>query len=177
MKRAQVISMDFVMTFAIYLLALSVFFFALKGNFTDSTSLDVNAELIFNKLTNAYDLETDILDGAKVSNLDQFQGVGYDPHDGYRIFFRDFESANFKKIDYCVFLQDKEDIVFHFEAYKDDFSLSDYSIFLGGSKCGEDPMFRSSVTPSCKAEESIILEKPVLYDGKIMKLKVLACAE
>ena len=178
-NKAQVISMDFVMTFGIYIFALSVFFFALKGNFSDNTSLDVNAELIFNKLTNAYDLETDILDGAKISNLDQFEA---EPYKSYDVFFRDFESVNFDKIDYCVFLQDNTGIVYHFAAYKNIFeedsdNADAYSIYLGATKCGIGSMSRSGVSPSCKGKESIVIEKPVLYEGNIMKLKVLVCAD
>jgi len=173
-RKAQIISMDFVMTFAIYIFALSVFFFALKGNFTDNTSLDVNAELIFNKLTNAYDLETDILDGAKISNLDQFDG---EPNRCYDVFFKDFENPNFKKIDYCVFLQHDNNIKYHFAAYSDNFGADEFTIYLGGTKCGIGAMERSDVKPSCKAKETIVIEKPVFYDGQIMKLKVLVCGE
>jgi len=177
--KAQIISMDFVMTFAIYIFALSIFFFAITGNFSDSTNLDLNAELIFNKLANAPNLETDILDGAKIINLEDFGG---DSYKSYNVFFRDFENPKFKKIDYCVFLHNETNILFHFSAYKkiydnDEENLEEYPIFLGETKCGEGAMKRSNVKPSCKAKESIILEKPVLYEGEIMKLKVLVCAE
>ena len=176
-NRAQIISMDFVMTFAVYIFVLSIFFFALKGNFTDTTNLDINAELIFNKLTNAYDLKTDILEGAKLVNFDAFLDT-YDPHTGYDIFFKDFESPNFKKTDYCVFLQDDTDVVMHFAAYREDFNAGDYMIYLSDTiKCGSIPGPVLNAVPNCNVKESVVIEKPILYNHKIMKLKVLVCAE
>ena len=60
--KAQIISMDFIITFTLYMFALSGFFFLLKDEiFHREDSLDIQGELLLSRLDNFY-LQYDFLD-------------------------------------------------------------------------------------------------------------------
>lgn len=169
MKRSQVISMDFIMTFVIYMFAISVFFLVMKDSaaLKEKASLDVSAELLFSRLDQVYN-EADFLDGYTV-NKDAVDG--WNAQEAYDFIFRDFDdSAAFKRTDYCIYLDNRtyneSKYLLKLRAW-DDKSYDNYLIDLEG-----EPHCSSS-----KKIESIVLSRPVLYGKDIMNLKILICAE
>jgi hypothetical protein len=188
MKKSQIISMDFIMTFVVYVFALSVFFFAMQNALLyDSPTLDVPSELLFSRLYNTYTSAYDFLDGSKVDDikLDNLLAA-YNPNKGYEFFFKDFEDAAlFQKIDYCIYLEDKTavgtQVLINFAAYTNS-SKAPYSIYITGNVlCGtENKRLYTNAKPHCNstlASESIVLTKPVLYGRELINLKVLICAK
>ncbi|MBN2368611.1 hypothetical protein JXC34_06325 [Candidatus Woesearchaeota archaeon] len=193
MAKSQVISMDFIMAFVIYLFALSFFFFSMQGILATgaSASLDVPSELMFGKLEIVENEDYDFLDSSKVDDakLTKFM-EDFNPRKTYDFFFVDFEDfRQFTRIDYCVYLErineNSTDILRNVAASKDHPS-QDYSIMVTPEfKCGQqEKMLYQGIankeyprcSPSSKSE-SVVLTKPVLYKGEIVNLKVLICAE
>ncbi len=191
MKKAQVVSMDFIMTFVVYIFALSLFFFALKTSVSYSqVDLDIQAELVFNRLDQIYVDEYDFLDGAKVNKtkLDNYLNNLKDPLSYYDFVFKDFEnSAYFEKMYYCVYLENStginKRILRNFAAYSrfdtGDIAEKYPATFPSNVKCGVTPFQIYSSAPECnnKNMEAVVLSKPVLYDQEIINLKVLICAK
>jgi len=185
MKKSQIISMDFIMTFVIYIFALSVFFFALKNAFSYNTiDLDVSSELLFSRLDQVYNKDYDFFEGSKIDKekLDIFLTGNYNPEELYDFVFKDFENPNlFQRIDFCIYIEnrtaDRRIIVRNFAAYD---KQEDYPLMLAGSICGNESM-RSYTNPIIRCNsnnvESIVLSKPVLFGNEIMALKVLICAK
>ena len=175
MKRAQIISMDFILTFVVYLFAISIFFFALdESYFSNEIELDMNADLVFSKLSNVYDENYKFLDNSKIIlGFDDFL-TNYDSSIGYEKYFQTFESPVFSKLDYCIYLQNNSDIIRHFSTY-----TMDYSIFMiNDIECGQNPtLVYEDTVPECRNDESVLLSKPVLYKQDIIELKVLICGE
>jgi len=172
MKRAQLISMDFVLTMVVYIAALSVFFFSIKETtgYNDSY-LDIQPELAYGRMDEIDD-EIDFLDGSVVHKdkllvfIDSFARVNpiTKHHYAYDLFFADFEDPrNYKNIDYCVYLQDETGYYRRFEAGIAE-GYSDRIICLDG-------------IPACRSRktDSIKLRRPVLYENKIVDLNILAC--
>lgn len=189
MKKSQVISMDFVMTFVVYLFALSVFFFFMKNAFSyGDDKLDVSAELVFGRLDQTYAEGYDFLEGMTidVQKLDSFLTANYRPKSLYDFVFRDFEnSAYFVRTDYCIFIENrtpgKSEIVANFAAYSSS-APGDYNItIVGDVKCGTNPtLVYDVIDMNCdrtKKIEAIVLRKPVLYGKDLMSLNILICAE
>jgi hypothetical protein len=194
MKKSQVISMDFIMTFVVYAFALSIFFFALKGAITDESSLDVQGELLFSRMGEIYDGEVNFLDGSRVSEakFDEFfsqnQPIDDSPLNwAYVTMFKDFENHAYKRIDYCVYIEENTGVIIkYFGAGK----LEDYAIDIGNYKCVDKTLdgnpydFPPNTKPHCdsaKKAEVLLLSKPVLYmtdtGNRIATLKVLICAQ
>lgn len=179
-SKAQIISMDFILTFVIYLFAISVFFFAISESyFSKETELDVNADLIFSKLSNVYDEDYSFLKHSKIKLefiefLKESSSPKYDFLVGYEKYFQTFENPLFAKLDYCIYLQNGSDIIVNFPAYK-----TDYSIFMVNDfECGRNPtLVYTDIIPECRNDESVVVSKPVLYKQDIVELKVLVCGE
>ena len=185
--KSQIISMDFIMTFVVYLFALSVFFFSLRNVLSSNDAgLDVSGELLFNRIDQIYDNEYDFLDNSKldITKFDTFFSL--DNKQVYDYLFKDFENpAFFTRIDYCVYLVDKTDnsIFRNYNVNNQD----DYPILLvdkfnsgaGAFPCGTNPPLPyPSHRPDCPGKaESIVLTKPVLHNNAIIDLKVFICAE
>jgi hypothetical protein len=130
-KKAQIISMDFILTFVVYLFAVSIFFFGIQETyFSKQPELDINSDLMFAKLSNVYD-DYSFLENSKIiTDFDSFIDA-YDPETSYEKYFQSFESPLFKKIDYCIYLQDETGILRNFNVNKP----GDYSIFIQGTEC------------------------------------------
>ena len=184
--KSQVISMDFIMTFVVYLFALSVFFFSLRNVISsDNAGLDVSGELLFDKIDQTYDDEYDFLDNSKL-DLDKFDNFfSQDSKIVYNYLFKDFENiALFERIDYCIYLVDKNDnaIFRNYVASKDDNSviiLEDTFNAAASLPCGDvtDGHYTTKI-PDCPGKaESIVLTKPVINNYDIIDLKVFICAE
>ena len=192
--------MDFVMAFVVYIFALSVFFFALRNvsALKADHELDVQGELLFARLDETIDAQYDFLGGARVDGekLDQyihdltpiapmsFSGI-------YNYTFRDFElPEKFSRIDFCIYLEKKIDddnyeITRNFAASTAD--PADLHILIDSSNdiCGIDAftsiIYNPAVLvfPRCvdnEKTESLVVAKPVVYDGQIYNLKILVCA-
>jgi len=186
--KAQVISMDFIMTFVVFLFSLSVFLFLLDDSlsFKDS-SLDVSSELIFTKLEQIYDEEVDFIDNSKIDRpkliefIDQNQIGLTKNYRAYDLLFKEFEDPfEFNRIDYCVYLERKQEndkiVLNNFAAGKAD----GYSIYIDSDHNCTATGTYINAKPDCidsKKTESIVLTKPVLYQGYIVNLKVLICAQ
>lgn len=178
-KQSQIISIDFILTFVVYIFALSLFFFYVEDSVAQINYLDLNAELIFSKLDNIFDNEYSFLDGSKIVQIENVLS-GYDEVTAYSLYFKEFENQQqFRKIDYCIFIQNKTSsgiqIMKNFAAHNE---YSENSIFFFLDKCGQTNMIYETL-PYCNItrSDSIIISKPVLYKNQIMDLKVLACAE
>ena len=187
MKKSQVISMDFIMTFVVYLFALSVFFFSLRNVISsDNAGLDVSGELLFDRIDQIYDDEFDFLDNSKLY-LDKFDDFfSQDSTIVYNYIFKDFENiALFKRIDYCVYLVNKtaNSIFRNYNVNSQD----NYPILLvekenpdaGGFPCGTNPPLPYPThRPDCPGKaESIVLTKSVVHNNAIIDLKLFICAE
>jgi hypothetical protein len=192
MKKAQIVSMDFIMTFVVYLFALAVFFFAMKNAVSyTTTDLDVSADVLFNRIDQTYFEPYDFMDGSKINSehLDDFLRDRYTPESMYDFVFKDFEnSGTFSRIDYCIYLENKtenkREIIRNFAAYSL-WSKNQGSsvVFSGNILCADDideaDNLYLNFNPRCKGAniESIILTKPVLYGKDIIDMKVLVCAK
>ena len=192
-KKSQVISMDFIMTFVMYLFAISIFFFALKDALAGEPKLSVKpetvfskftgSELLFNKLSNVYDEDYGFLESSTISSNFNTLMTKYEPMVGYELYFKDFDNPAFLKIDYCIFLEEisgqNKKVLRNFAAWED--TSHEYSAqIMQGVECGTDyDMQYTNAKPSCSSRDtdSLLLAKPVLYSGKIVHLKVLMCAE
>jgi hypothetical protein len=184
LRKAQIISMDFILTFVLYLFALSVFFFAINDSyFSTNRELDVNSEILFSKISNIYN-EYSFLDDSKVMSVSKFDIflAGYNPLIAYEHYFQSFESTAFSDIDYCIYLQNGSDIIRNFEVYSK--NSQDYSIIIlndaiiGEIPCGTNKVLTyEDAIPYCKSDESIVVSKPVLFEQDIVQLKVLMCGE
>jgi hypothetical protein len=178
-RKAQVISVDFVLTFVVYIMALSMFFFYVQDSVKQVNYLDLNTELIFSKLDNIFDNDYSFLDGSKIVQINNVLS-GYDEVKAYDLYFKEFENQQqFRKIDYCIFIQNKTStgiqIMKNFAAHTVN---SENLIYFNLKKCGQTNMIYGTL-PFCNITkaDSIIMSKPVLYKNQIMELKVLACAE
>ncbi len=178
--KSQIISMDFIMTFVVYIFALSVFFFALGDALpVNDADLDVQADLLFNKLAEINE-SVDFLDNSKIKNLElgkYFTKYNYDS--GYRHIFRDFNNPAFTRTDYCIYLEDPRTGLSTRNVAA---GLQEgYTIYFDDTnKCGEVINKVYTMQPYCAKNiktESIVLTKPVLYNGQITNLKILICAE
>lgn len=181
-NKSQVISMDFVMTFAVYIFALSVFFFALRSSVSGSPELDIQGELLLAKLDQIYD-DNDFLDHTKVDSAKLDLYIQENNYLKAYDLFRDFENPTlFRRIDYCVYFEDVENgntrVVRNFAA-----GLQEgYPITVNPGTdvlCGEfyDTVYANMV-PQCPGNrEAIVLTKSVLYDDELMNMKVFVCAE
>jgi hypothetical protein len=178
MKKAQIISMDFIMTFVVYIFALSVFFFGLGDALPVSDpDLDVQADLLFNKLAEI-DENVDFLDHSKINNVKLAQfSTTYNYDDGYNFIFRDFDNPAFIRTDYCIYLENpRTNIILENVAAGVEEGYTIY--FTDTQKCGQ--YTGNNRQPYCSNDikaESIVLTKPVLYNGEITYLKILICAE
>lgn len=192
--RAQVISADFVMTFVVYLLALSLFFYNARSFLTVKNQIDINApaDLVLNRLDQVYEKGYDFIEGSKIlndglENITNDPVAGPDPDKAYNVFFREFRSDSFRKVDYCVYLQRIEPdgsitIVRNFIAYDEDSLVGEPNSYIApGTPCGTDgshPHMR--MNPLCNTTspiESVVLTKPILFNKEIVDLKVMICAE
>ncbi len=173
--------MDFIMTFMVYMFVLSIFFIGLKSNYSDSSNLNINAELLFNRLSNVYDPDYSFLSASKV-NVARFDVLlnNYDPNKGYELFFKDFETTTYSKIDYCVYLENNTEIIKNFAAWSEHRTIEEYSVFINSAKCGSNKnLVYPEAVVSCQdpRSDSLILSKPVLFGQDIIKLSVVICAE
>jgi len=141
--------------------------------------LDLNSELIFSKLDNVIDKDYLFLDGSKIVQIENVLS-GYDEIIAYDVYFKEYENQQqFRKIDYCIFIQNKTStgiqVMKNFAAHSEN-SLNSIYFFL--DKCGDTNTIYE-ILPHCNItkSDSIIISKPVLYKNQIMDLKVLACAE
>lgn len=159
MAKAQIISMDFIMAFIIFMGAISIFFYSYQSNIR-SSNFKIDPKATFSKLTN---MENSFLSGAKLVNFDEYI-TGYDPLTLHEI-LKGTENAN-----YCIYLRNDTKILRNFEAVE-----SDNNIFFGEKKCGEVRFTPTSEEPICRGKEAIIITKPVVFNGGIMSLNVLAC--
>jgi hypothetical protein len=190
MKRAQVISMDFIMAFVVFMFVLSVFFFALTsklGN-QDRAGLDISAELLFEKIDNVKIKGYDFIEGSRITeaNFESFVD-GYDPEKAYNYMFKDFESPSFfKKIDYCIYLEnrtgDKSEIIRNVQVWDKKNYPKRYSVLLDGNTyCGTNTKLTySDPKPYCNEsmkQEALIITRPVLYGNDIMNFNIFMCAE
>ncbi len=182
MKKSQLVSMDFIIAFVVFIFALSFFFFTL-GNASsyENINLDAPAELMFSRMDQLYDQNYDFLDGSIV-DAGKFDRYIDDktPREVYDFIFRDFDDPSFfTKIDYCVFLENrtpqKSQIIRNFAASPG----GNYSIRLADSDCGENKYFIfTGILPRCEyGEEALSIIKPVRYNQDIMNLRVLLCAQ
>ena len=175
--------MDFIITFTLYMFALSGFFFLLKDEiFHREASLDIPGELLLSRLDNFY-LPYDFLDRSRVDSvaLDNFI-LTYHPmqpqtqNKAYKYIFKDFENPGYSRIDYCVYLQNSNnDVLKFFAAGKQ----NDYPIYLTDTiKCDGSGSVNNA-QPYCGSStfDAIVLTKPVLYENSIVNLKILICAQ
>jgi hypothetical protein len=182
MRRAQLVSMDFIIAFVVFIFALSFFFSIMKSTLSyENISLTAPAELIFSRMEQNYDEELDFLDGP-IIDKDKFERyiLQNDANEIYSFIFRDFDNpSSFRKMEYCVFIEnktpEKREILRNFAAYSGD----DYFISIGNDLCGTNPNRRyTNVLPHCDfGEEALLLSKPVLYNKDIMNLRILVCAK
>ena len=177
--------MDFTMSFLIYIFVLSLFFYALLNTLTtQSSDLDIPAELLFNRVENIYNEDIDFLDGSIVdkSKLDNFIS-SYNQEERYNLTFREFHNPEFSRTDFCIFLEETKegDKIIH-----DYFAaglMNEYSIYFENAPdpdvmCNAIGSLNDNVLPNCpKNSESILLSKPVYYDNKIVNLKVYICSQ
>ncbi|MFH2019965.1 MAG: hypothetical protein ABIJ34_00995 [archaeon] len=183
MKNAQIISMDFILTFVIFMFGMSIFFFALNDSyFAVSPGLDVSADLVFSKLENIYEPEYSFIRSFHFDkNFIFLLLTNYNASKAYELYFQEYENpASFSKIDYCLFLMNSTNgrkINLNFAAYKT--TRDKYEIIMGDdSKCGDNPQQTYVELPKCpKGVESVIASKPVLYEKGILQLNVLMCAK
>lgn len=182
MGRSQLVSMDFIIAFVVFMFALS-FFFSTLGNVSsyEDINLDAPAELLFSRIDQLYDEDYDFLDGSIIdtNKLDSYIDAKTS-EEIYDFIFRDFDDPNrFKKIDYCVFIENRSTqnsrIIRNFAAS----AGGNYSISLGDFDCGEFKyLIFTGILPRCdRGEEALTIMKPVLYKQDIMNLRVLLCAE
>ena len=152
--KGQAISMDFIMTFVIYLFALSIFFYGIKENIEEK-SFDVDAELILDKVSQLY------VNGVRVTTLTPKEGL-----------YNDLGA------DTCIFLKTGNKIHEHFASFDKSNTANQNPAFF---KSGTDEISceGSAVDfigkPMCKSKNSILLTKPVLYNKQIAQLGVLLC--
>lgn len=185
MKKAQIISMDFVMTFVVYILALSLFFFLLKDNFSSQSELNLDSEIVFGALTNVYDLDYNFLDSSKIN--DNFATLlnNYEGSKAYELYFKQYEEPGFfSRMDYCIYLEKFDGrIIKNFEAFRmekeDDYAILFFDSAGDEYKCGQEKHDEYLTRPKCVEPnaESIVLSKPVLYDDEIVNLNVFVCAK
>jgi len=184
-KKGQIISMDFILTFVVYIFALSIFFFALKDVFYDASNLDLNSELMFNKISNVYN-EYGFIKNIRVdSDILLDLKNNWNATDSYNWYFKDFENPKFSRMDYCIFLTNETgssiEVLFNFDSWQE--YRGEYSIFfeVGGvpNECGKNKVYKYENYPKCTIPnaESIILKKPVLYKHEIVTLNILVCAD
>ncbi|MEM3374297.1 MAG: hypothetical protein QXE31_03680 [Candidatus Woesearchaeota archaeon] len=183
--KSQIISMDFVMTFILYIFAVSLFFYGLNNAFflTSEKKLDIQYELMFNKLNEIYDEEKDFLDGIKIDNnkLDAF--FNEDNNVLYDFFFKDLTTNSVKRISYCLYLQDKNNRIIKSRAVFPNYN-NNYVYFLTiGERilCGDSDLNNIVANPKCSLKESILIKRNVLYDYNNQKdiytFNVYICAE
>ncbi len=129
MKKAQIFSMDFVLTFVAYMLAVSVFLLAVEHYFfSESNTLEVDSEYLFDRIENTHDDRYSFLDGARITvNFDDavfddyFYGDTYNGQEVYGLFFNSTPNA-FRRVDYCIYLIDDSGITqASFEAYAENY--------------------------------------------------------
>jgi hypothetical protein len=109
--KGQAISMDFIMTFVIYLFALSIFFFGMKDNI-DQKTFDVDSELIMDKVSQQY------VKGIKVNSLikkEMYKDLGADA---------------------CIYLSNGNQILAQFSTYE-----KTNQAFFGDEPCVSGPVF------------------------------------
>ena len=159
MARAQIISMDFIMAFIIFMGAISIFFYSYQSNIR-SSNFKIDPKTTFSKLAN---MENSFLSGARLVNFDEYI-IDYESLTLHEI-LKGTENAN-----YCIYLQNGTKILRNFEAVE-----GDNNIFFGDKKCGEVRFTPTSEGPICMGKEAIIITKPVVFNGGIMSLNVLAC--
>jgi hypothetical protein len=185
-KNSQLISMDFIIAFVVFIFAISFFFFTIKGAISyENVNLNAPAELIFNRIDNVYPETYDFLDGPIIDRekLDNFilekQNKSREIYD---FIFQDFDNPGlFRKTDYCVYIEnrtpEKSEIIRNFGAY----SGKNNSITIGDDECGianKGFEIYRNILPKCEeGEESISLSKPVLFKRNIMNLKILICGQ
>jgi hypothetical protein len=174
--------MDFIMTFVVYLFALSVFMFSLRNTFLSSAGLDVQGELLFSKIDNINDEEFDFLDGSRIDSAKLTNFITKDPREVYNLFFKDFENPSiYKRTDYCMYLEDDSEMIVNYAAWDEDLFSQNIVIVERDSPsiCGNNkhnPYNNTYCSESVKAD-SLVLTKPVLYERNIVNFKVLICAE
>ena len=174
--KSQIISMDFILSFLIYALAISIFFWFLQTNIPNDLSY-LNSELLYERLDEA----SDFLDGARIDKqkLDSF--IIENNYEMAYSLFKDFENPFFKRTDYCIFVENiSKKIMVNFGAGREE----GFSIIIGSSggipiKCGTNPSLIYSQTPICEAKnaESMVFSKPVSYNGELAYLKIMVCAQ
>jgi hypothetical protein len=160
MAKAQIISMDFIMAFVIFMVALSVFFFSFQSNLKKA-AFQVDPKLIFDKLINMKD---PFIHGAKIDGLDEYM-LDYDPKALHDI-LRDTSESNF-----CIFIHNGTQVLRHFPAY-----ANENNIYFGTKACGNDKFTPFFGTPSCKGKDALLLTKPVIYGTEVMSLNIYACS-
>ncbi len=176
MGKAQIISMDFILTFVVFLFAVSIFFFALdESYFSKEPELDINYDLMFSKLSNVYDEYSFLNNSRIIPNLDSLLLIDYNFSKAYEKYFQSFETPAFSRIDYCIYLQNKSGIVRNFKVSKP----GEYLIFIKDDfECGSSPtMPYPDFDMQCRRDDALVYTKPVLYEGEIVELKILACGD
>ena len=179
MKKAQAISMDFVMAFVIYLIVLTLFFVSLNNAFsTENKGLDVPFELLMSRIDQIYSND-DFLRRSEI-NPGKFDTYfySYSKESVYDFIFKDFENSQYKHMDYCILIQDEKNRVLrNYPAGKRNSTI----IITGNVPCGTNPRLDyENATPQCTESivlDSLVLSKPVLFGTKFAILKLLICAE
>ncbi len=173
-KKSQIISMDFIMTFLVYIFSLAIFFSLISSSFFDRIWLTSNTAVIFSRIENDY--EQNFLRGPVIDKaaLDSFLSSA-NASEKYSL-FKGLENKAYSNINYCIYLKNHSQIIRNFAAYSNGY---ENMIFLNSAKCGTNPTLVYDVEPECKIpnSDSIVLEKPVLFGRDIVKLKVLVCAK
>ena len=184
------ISMDFIITFTIYMLALSFFFFSIKNSFGGSNpGLDVSTELVFNKIDNVYNEDYVFLDNSKMTEEKYSDFIsGYNEDTAYKVYFKEFEKPYiYRKIDYCIFIENKTDtgieVIGSFSA--SNFSTYNITFFNqdtgNNDRCGSPGRYYYDYKsrPECNIVKAdvVVVSKPILYDRDIMNLRIMMCAE
>ena len=168
--------MDFVMTFVVFIFALSIFFFSLGNSaIAPDSGFDVSSELLFNRMEQISDKQINFLDGARINSTKLVRFIVLNPTTRFEYLFSDFESRY--KTEVCVYLENKNEILKYFNAYKEPIDMIDVK---PGIKCGDETgaFVKVSNYPKClSGSEAIMLSKPVLYNNEIVSLKVLLCAK
>lgn len=170
------------MTFVVYIFTISVFFFALKNNVAyEIKNVKIQTEFFFDRLDQIYDKDYDFLDGVKIDEdkLNAFLESQYsNPNVVYDFVFRDLEIHYFKKMMYCVFIENKNNkVIKNFAA--SNYENTIYFLDLNNTKnyCGSNKDKIYTSYPKCNTKEAIMLSKPVLYKNSLHKLNLLLCAE
>ncbi|MEM4397493.1 MAG: hypothetical protein QW757_02610 [Candidatus Woesearchaeota archaeon] len=184
-KKLQLISMDFIMTFVIYLLSISIFFLGLKNlAFSEnSNKIDINSELLFNKISQTYNEDIGFLKNSIINSESFDNFLNTDPQVLYDMIFNDLLIKTPAKIVYCVYLENKNKLIIKNKAIYSNFNPNiDYKSFIYFSEndnkpCGENPNYIYRNKPKCNLNEAILLKKPVLYNKDIHNLYVFVCAE